>query len=46
MQGVSATYTFSQRRYRNGMRLRAAGEAGRGWYYAVSARGRWGKTRS
>ena len=43
MQGVSATYTFSQRRYRNGMRLRAAGEAGRGWYYAVSARGRWGE---
>ena len=43
MQGVSATYTFSQRRYRNGMRLRAAGEVRRGWYYAVSARGRWGE---
>ena len=42
-QGVSATYTFSQRRYRNGMRFRAAGDAGRGWAYSLAARGRWGE---
>lgn len=43
MQGVSATYTWSCRRYRHGMRLRTAGRMGRGWYYALAARGRWGE---
>lgn len=42
-QGISATYTFSQRRYRNGMRFRTAGNAGRGWAYSLAARGRWGE---
>ena len=40
--GISATYTYSERRYRTGVRFRMAGELGSGWYYAVTLRGRWG----
>lgn len=41
--GLSATYTYAERRYRSGVRLRLAGELGRGWYYAAMLRGRWGE---
>lgn len=41
-QGWAATYTYSERRYRSGLRLRYAGETDNGWYYSVAARGRWG----
>lgn len=39
----TATYTYSDKRYRTGVRLRAAGTMGRGWHYALSMRGRWGE---
>src|SRR5699024_8547794 len=42
-QGLAVTYTYSEKRYRNGMRFRAAGRLGRGWHYALAARGRWGE---
>lgn len=39
----TVTYTYSDKRYRTGIRLRSAGAIGRGWYYAASLRGRWGE---
>lgn len=41
--GYAATYVFSQKRYGTGLRFRAAGGMGRGWDYALSVRGRWGR---
>lgn len=41
--GTSATYTYSEKRYRTGLRLRSAGGLGREWYYALSLRGRLGQ---
>lgn len=42
-QRWTAIYTYSDRRYRTGVRIRGAGEVGRGWHYALSLRGRWGR---
>ena len=42
-EGMSVTCTYSERRYRGGLRFRAAGSLGRGWYLAGTLRGRWGE---